>query len=50
MSSPRVIDVVKGSPADMAGILVNDVLLSLNGEIPRDVIQYQLLTDEANLD
>jgi C-terminal processing protease CtpA/Prc len=50
MSSPRVIDVIQGSPADTAGILVNDVLISLNGEMPRDVIQYQLLTDEATLD
>jgi len=50
MSSPRVVDIVKGSPADLAGIHVNDILLSLNGEIPRDVIQYQLLTDEAHLD
>ncbi len=50
MSSPRVVDVIQGSPADTAGILVNDVLISLNGEIPRDVIQYQLLTDEAILD
>ena len=50
MSSPRVVDIVKGSPADLAGILVNDVLLSLNGEMPRDVIQYQLLTDQAYLD
>ncbi len=50
MSSPRVIDIAKGSPADLAGILVNDVLLSLNGEMPRDVIQYQLMTDEAHLD
>ena len=50
MSSPRVVDVVKGSPADEAGVLVNDVFISMNGEAPRDVIQYQLLTDEAVLD
>jgi putative radical SAM enzyme (TIGR03279 family) len=50
MSSPRVVGVVSGSPADKAGILVDDEFLSLNGEKPRDVIQYQLLTDEENLD
>mgnify|MGYP002880065704 CR=1 FL=1 len=50
MSSPRVVDVVKGSPADEAGVLVNEVFISMNGEAPRDVIQYQLLTDEAVLD
>ncbi len=50
MSSPRVVDVVKGLPADEAGVLVNDVFISMNGEATRDVIQYQLLTDEAVLD
>ena len=36
-----------GSPADRAGLVVDDELLSLNGEAPRDIIRYQLLVDEA---
>ncbi len=50
MSSPRVIDVVPGSPAALAGLAVDDQLVTLNGEAPRDVIAYQVLTDEALLD
>jgi putative radical SAM enzyme (TIGR03279 family) len=50
MSPPRVVAVAPESPAANAGIVVDDVLLSLNGEAPRDVIQYQLLTDEPWLD
>jgi len=50
MSTARVIDVYPGSPADLAGISVDDEILSLNGEILRDVIRYQILTDEPDLD
>jgi putative radical SAM enzyme (TIGR03279 family) len=44
-----VILVQPGSPAERAGITVGDVLLTINGETPRDVIQYQLVVDEAEL-
>ncbi len=33
----------------MAGVLVGDVLRTVNEEQPRDVIQYQLLVDEASV-
>ena len=49
MAAPRVVAVIPDSPAARAGVTVDDVLLSLNGEVPRDVIQYQLLTDEPEL-
>ena len=48
--APRVVDVVAGSPAARAGIAIDDELVSLNGEAPRDVIRYQVLTDEPHLD
>ena len=38
-----------GSPADRAGIVVGDTLVSINGEQPRDVIRYQLLIDQAEV-
>lgn len=44
-----MIAVVPDSPADAAGVLVGDVLRTVNGEQPRDVIQYQLLVDEASV-
>jgi len=49
MSRPRVVAVTPDSPADGAGIQVGDVLVAVNDEHPRDVIHYQMLTDEAEL-
>lgn len=45
-----VVGVTDGSPAAAAGLVVGDEILTLNGEAPRDVIRYQVLTDEADLD
>jgi putative radical SAM enzyme (TIGR03279 family) len=49
MSPPRVVAVAPGSPAARAGLVAGDEILALNGEVPRDVIAYQVLTDEADL-
>jgi len=45
MSAPRVTSVTEGSPAAGAGVAVGDELVSLNGHQPRDVIEYQRLSD-----
>jgi putative radical SAM enzyme (TIGR03279 family) len=50
MSAPRVVAVAPGSPAARAGIEVGDELVRLNGEAPRDIIRYRVLTDEPELD
>ena len=50
MASARVINVFDSSPADHAGLIVDDEILSMNGEALRDVIRYQILTDEPELD
>src|ERR1035441_3029256 len=50
MSAPKVTALVQGSPAAAAGFQVGDELVSLNGEQPRDVIEYQQLADAARLD
>jgi putative radical SAM enzyme (TIGR03279 family) len=47
MSAPRVVSVVAASPAQRAGVRVNDELLAVDGRVPRDVIEYRLLVDEA---
>ncbi len=49
MSAPRVVSVAPASPADRVGLLPGDEILALNGEVPRDVIAYRLLTDEAEV-
>ncbi|MGH9045561.1 MAG: DUF512 domain-containing protein [Acidimicrobiales bacterium] len=50
MSAPKVTSVVAGSAAELAGLRVGDELVSLNGEQPSDVIEYQQLVDGANLE
>ncbi len=49
MPSPLVVAVAPGSPAADAGLLAGDEIVSLNGVRPRDIIEWQLLTDEAEL-
>lgn len=45
---PRVLEVVPGSPAALAGIAVGDELLAVNGVVPSDVIDYQQLVDDPD--
>ncbi|OWY61843.1 Fe-S oxidoreductase, partial [cyanobacterium TDX16] len=49
MSAPRVVAVAPGSPAARAGVLVGDELAAIDGSVPRDVIQYQVLVDGPDL-
>ena len=50
MSHPTILEVVPGSSAAAAGLSVGDELLAVNGVRPSDVIEYQQLVDEAELD
>ena len=49
MPAPLVVAVAPGSPAERAGLLPGDEIVALNGVRPRDVIEWQLLADEAEL-
>lgn len=46
MSTPRVVVVEPGSPAATAGLVVGDQLVSIQGEEPRDILEYRQLVDE----
>ncbi len=50
MSLPRVVAVAPGSPAARAGLMPGDEIAAMDGRLPRDIIQYQLLADQAELD
>jgi putative radical SAM enzyme (TIGR03279 family) len=50
MSLPRVVAVDPTSAAARAGLQPGDEIVTMNGQSPRDVIQYRLLADEAELE
>jgi putative radical SAM enzyme (TIGR03279 family) len=50
MPTARVLAVAPGSPAHDAGLLPGDELLALNGEAVRDVIRYQIQSDEPHVE
>ncbi|MCU1492766.1 MAG: hypothetical protein JWO62_530 [Acidimicrobiaceae bacterium] len=47
MPFPQVVAVAPASAAEHAGVEVGDEIRSMNGTVPRDVIEYQFLADEA---
>ncbi|HEV3402287.1 MAG TPA: DUF512 domain-containing protein [Acidimicrobiales bacterium] len=49
MPAPLVVAVAPGSPAEHAGVRAGDEIVALNGVRPRDVIEWQLLVDQADL-
>jgi putative radical SAM enzyme (TIGR03279 family) len=48
MPLPQVVAVAPGSRAARAGVQPGDEIVSINGEVPRDVIQYRMLVDDAD--
>ena len=50
MSAPVITLVAPGSPAEHAGLLAGDEVMRLNGQVPRDIIEWRFLVDEADLD
>jgi len=50
MSHPTILEVEPGSPAAGAGLSAGDELVAVNGVAPVDVIEYQQLIDDPELD
>jgi putative radical SAM enzyme (TIGR03279 family) len=50
MSLPRLVAVDPASPAARAGLQPGDEIVAMNGQAPRDVIQFRLLADEPVLE
>jgi putative radical SAM enzyme (TIGR03279 family) len=48
VSRPRIVAVAPSSPAAQAGLAEGDEILTIDGEVPRDVIAYRLLVDRAD--
>ena len=49
MSVPTIVSVSPNSPAEQHGIRGGEQILAINGCVPRDVIEYQLLIDEPQV-
>ena len=48
--APLVVSVAPGSPAAVAGVLQGDEIVRVNGDVPRDIIEWQMATDEAEVE
>ncbi|HUS41604.1 MAG TPA: DUF512 domain-containing protein [Ilumatobacteraceae bacterium] len=48
--APIVVAVTEGSPAASAGVLAGDEIVRINGDVPRDIIEWQLAADEADVE
>jgi putative radical SAM enzyme (TIGR03279 family) len=49
MSAPRVVAVAPGSPADRAGLAVGDEVVAIDGQVPRDILEWRFLVDDPDL-
>ncbi|MBO0714796.1 MAG: PDZ domain-containing protein, partial [Acidimicrobiales bacterium] len=50
MPLPRVVAVDDLSPAARAGLAPGDEIVAISGQVPRDVIHYQMLVDPPEVD
>ena len=49
-SAPVIVSVAPGSPGALAGLQPGDEVVRVDGVLPRDVIEWRLATDEADVE
>jgi hypothetical protein len=49
MSAPVVVSVAPGSAAERAGLCAGDEVVTINGIVPRDVIEWRFLVEDDDL-
>lgn len=47
-TDPTVVAVRPGSPAESAGVRAGDLIVRVNGRVPRDIIEWTMMLDEAD--
>src|SRR4249919_4056887 len=50
MSAPVVVSVAPGSAAERAGMCAGDEVVTINGIVPRDIIEWQFAADEPDVE
>ncbi len=50
MSAPVVVSVAPGSAAERAGLCAGDEVVTINGIVPRDIIEWRFAADEPEID
>jgi putative radical SAM enzyme (TIGR03279 family) len=50
ISAPLIVSIAPGSPAALAGLQPGDEVVRVDGLVPRDVIEWRLGTDEADIE
>ena len=48
--APVVVSVSADSPAAAVGVRAGDEIVQINGDVPRDIIEWQMAADEADVE
>jgi putative radical SAM enzyme (TIGR03279 family) len=49
-SAPTIVSVALESPAARAGLVPGDEVVTVDGQVPRDIIEWRMLVDEADIE